>query len=305
MLAVRSSSTANLAGSYGRQDGLYVSPPFLNGMKQQGPQSDGGPAKTYRSGLASLDRYCGGKYGGKAFAELGDSDKDDVLKGLDEGKVKLEGADGKAFFAQILKDVQQGFFADPIYGGNRDMVAWKMIGYPGARYNYLDWIDRHNERFPLPPVSITGRADWTPKDVEADMARKLPKKDVVIIGLGWTGAIMANELTDEGLDVIAIERGPWRDAPTDFPTNYMQDELRYRIRHELFLRPEQTTFTFRNKMDQRALPIRSWGAFMPPNGVGGGGVHWNAETWRFLPSDFVLQDTPDASDTAHHSSAMT
>ena len=121
------------------------------------------------------------------------------------------------------------------------------------------------------------------------MAKKLPAKDVVIIGLGWTGSILANELTDEGLDVIAIERGPWRDTAMDYPPNYAQDELRYRIRHELFLRPAQTTFTFRNKMDQEALPIRSWGAFMPPNGVGGGGVHWNAETWRFLPSDFVLK----------------
>ena len=121
------------------------------------------------------------------------------------------------------------------------------------------------------------------------MARRLPKKDVVIVGLGWTGSIMAHELTDEGLDVIAIERGPWRDTPTDYPPTYAQDELRYRIRHELFLRPEQTTFTFRNKMDQTALPIRDWGAFMPPNGVGGGGVHWNSETFRFLPSDFVLK----------------
>jgi len=121
------------------------------------------------------------------------------------------------------------------------------------------------------------------------MARKLPRKDVVIVGLGWTGSIMAHELTDEGLDVIAIERGPWRDSPTDFPPSYMQDELRYRVRHELFLRPDQTTFTLRNKLDQTALPIRSWGPFMPPNGVGGGGVHWNAETWRFLPSDFVLR----------------
>ena len=121
------------------------------------------------------------------------------------------------------------------------------------------------------------------------MSRRLPKKDVVIVGLGWTGSIMAQELTDEGLEVTAIERGPWRDAPTDFPPTYMPDELRYRIRHELFLRPDQTTFTFRNKVSQTALPIRSWGAFMPPNGVGGGGVHWNAETWRFLPSDFVLR----------------
>ena len=45
----------------------------------------------------------------------------------------------------------------------------------------------------------------------------------------------------------------------------------------------------RNKSDQTALPIRTWGSFMPPNGVGGAGVHWNAETWRFLPSDFELR----------------
>ncbi len=120
-------------------------------------------------------------------------------------------------------------------------------------------------------------------------ARRLPRKDVAIVGLGWTGSILANELTDAGLEVMAIERGPWRAAATDYPPNYAQDELRYRIRHELFLQPAQTTFTFRNKMSERALPIRTWGAFMPPNGVGGGGVHWNAETWRFLPTDFVLR----------------
>ena len=121
------------------------------------------------------------------------------------------------------------------------------------------------------------------------MPRRLSHKDVAIVGLGWTGSILANELTDAGLEVMAIERGPWRNTATDYPPNYAQDELRYRIRHELFLRPSQTTFTFRNKMSETALPIRNWGAFMPPNGVGGGGVHWNAETWRFLPSDFVLR----------------
>src|SRR2546429_6519916 len=112
------------------------------------------------------------------------------------------------------------------------------------------------------------------------MAKRLPKKDVVIIGLGWTGSIMANELADEGLEVMAIERGPWRDAPTEFPPNFMQDELRYRVRHELFLRPDQLTFSFRNKIDQTALPIRSWGAFMPPNGVGGRGARSSAAMRR-------------------------
>ncbi len=67
------------------------------------------------------------------------------------------------------------------------------------------------------------------------MARKLPHKDVVVIGLGWTGSILSYELADAGLDVIAIERGPWRNTATEFPPNYAPDELRYRIRHELFL----------------------------------------------------------------------
>jgi gluconate 2-dehydrogenase gamma chain len=94
---------------------------------------------------------------------LSDEQKDELLKGIEDGKTKLEDTDGQSFFAQLIKDMQEGFFADPLYGGNRDMVGWKMIGYPGARYNYLDWVERHNERFPLPPVGITGRADWTPK----------------------------------------------------------------------------------------------------------------------------------------------
>jgi gluconate 2-dehydrogenase alpha chain len=121
------------------------------------------------------------------------------------------------------------------------------------------------------------------------MAKILPRKDVAIIGLGWTGSILANELTDESLDVVAIERGPWRDTATDFPISYAQDELRYRLQHELFLRPSQISVTFRNNAKQTALPVRTWGAFMLGNGVGGAGIHWNAETWRFLPSDFELR----------------
>ena len=126
------------------------------------------------------------------------------------------------------------------------------------------------------------------------MTRKLPATDVVIVGLGWTGSILAHELTGAGLNVVAIERGPWRDTATDFPPAYAQDELRYRIRHDLFLRPEQLTMTFRNNANQTALPIRSWGSFMPPNGVGGGGVHWNAETWRFLPERLRAENASGA-----------
>ena len=150
-----------LAGPYGRKEGLYIRPPFQVGTKTQGHQSEKGPSQQYREALAALDRVCKAKDGRKPFAELSAADKDEVLKGLEKGKCELDGVDGKSFFEQAVRDVQMGFFADPIYGGNRDMVAWKMIGYPGARYNYLDWISRHNERFPLPPVGITGSAQWT------------------------------------------------------------------------------------------------------------------------------------------------
>jgi gluconate 2-dehydrogenase gamma chain len=99
----------------------------------------------------------------KPYIALSADEQDTLLKGLEDGSLALEGLDGKKFFADLVIDVQQGFFADPIYGGNRDMCSWKMIGYPGARYDYRDWIGRHNEVYPHPPVSIAGRAEWTPR----------------------------------------------------------------------------------------------------------------------------------------------
>jgi len=110
------------------------------------------------------------------------------------------------------------------------------------------------------------------------MTTYLPRKDVVIIGLGWTGSILANELADEGLEVLAIERGPWRDTATDFNIGYVQDELRYGIRKDLFLQPRTEAMTMRNNASQTALPIREYNSFLPGNGVGGAGVHWNGHS---------------------------
>src|SRR6202040_1826171 len=121
------------------------------------------------------------------------------------------------------------------------------------------------------------------------MARRLPRKDVVIVGLGWTGSILAYELSPTGLEVVAIERGPWRDTASDFNIGTAPDELRYAVRHDVFLRPKQETLTMRNNPSQAALPIRKWGSFLPGNGVGGAGVHWNGQTWRFLPTDFNIR----------------
>src|ERR1700684_3161636 len=100
------------------------------------------------------------------------------------------------------------------------------------------------------------------------MARQLPAVDVVLVGFGWTAAILAQELTDSGLQVLALERGGWRDTPTDFAPTFIQDELRYYWRFEMFEQPSRDTITFRNVMDETALPMRSLGSFLPATGVG-------------------------------------
>jgi gluconate 2-dehydrogenase gamma chain len=150
-----------LAGPYGRFDGYYMSSPFQDGTKQQGPQSSVTPAQQYRKALAALDDTCREKFGGKNFSNLSDEQKDDVIKGLEDSSLKLGDTDGKKFFELILQDTQKGFLSDPIYGGNNNMASWKMIGFPGAHYDYRDWIDRHNQKVTLPPIGINNHPNWS------------------------------------------------------------------------------------------------------------------------------------------------
>jgi len=150
-----------LAGPYGRAESMYMMGPFQPGTKQQGPQSPLTPAQQYRKALAALDAACRSKYGGKGFADLSDQQKDEVIEGLEHDAFKLDGFDGQSFFHTILTDTRNGFLADPIYGGNKDMAAWKMIGFPGTHYDYRDWIDRHNQTVTLPTVSIYSHPSWS------------------------------------------------------------------------------------------------------------------------------------------------
>jgi gluconate 2-dehydrogenase alpha chain len=123
---------------------------------------------------------------------------------------------------------------------------------------------------------------------------RLPEVDVVLVGMGWTGALLAKELTDAGLRVVGLERGGVRQTVPDFQTPTMHDELRYAVRHGLMLQPARETVTFRNFAAETALPMRQLGSFLPGTGLGGAGVHWNGQTWRFHESDFVLRSHIEA-----------
>lgn len=120
------------------------------------------------------------------------------------------------------------------------------------------------------------------------MSNARPKTDVVIVGLGWAGSVMAEELTRAGLNVVAIERGAWRDTSTDFPPAVDPDELRWTTRRELLQPMSVETTTFRNRIDQQAAPVRSWSAFQFGWNVGGAGAHWAGMSWRFTPWDFEV-----------------
>jgi gluconate 2-dehydrogenase alpha chain len=121
------------------------------------------------------------------------------------------------------------------------------------------------------------------------MATRLKPVDVVLAGMGFTGAILARELGEEGLSIVGLERGKRQDTVPDWQSPAMHDELRYAIRNETFQNAALETFTFRNHRGEEALPIRLLGAFLPGSGLGGAGVHWNARVFRFLPSELRMR----------------
>ena len=93
--------------------------------------------------------------------------------------------------------------------------------------------------------------------------------DVVIVGMGWTGAIMAKELTDEGLNVVALERGADRDTQPDFAYPRVNDELEGSVHRRYLQSLSKETVTIRHGLSDTAAPYRQIGSFKPGTGVGG------------------------------------
>jgi gluconate 2-dehydrogenase gamma chain len=133
----------------------YMQGPFVEAAPEFGYQSQLTPKQQYRLGIKAIDALCQ-EHLNKPFAALAPSQQDDVLKQIEKGNLASPEVHLSAFFAAfLLKNVFEGYFCDPMYGGNRDMAAWKMIGYPGVRADYLDWVG-DAKPYPYGPVSIHG-----------------------------------------------------------------------------------------------------------------------------------------------------
>jgi gluconate 2-dehydrogenase gamma chain len=138
-------------GNHGRN---YRLGPWKEGTPQQGFQSRLTPQEIYRFAIRETDLHCTRQYG-KAFCFLTAVQQDEVLQGLEEGKIELESLSAKLFFTMLWRNTEEGFFSDPMYGGNRDKIGWKLIAFPGvAASNYDEHIARFNVPYRVEPVSI-------------------------------------------------------------------------------------------------------------------------------------------------------
>jgi gluconate 2-dehydrogenase gamma chain len=143
-----------LAGAWGKGDRLYRQGPWKEGSPGQGYQLPLTPAAFFRVGIDAVNRHCKGA-NGKEFDRLTDADKQKVLEDLASGKITLDHVSGQQFFEVAYQATMEGLFSDPIYGGNRDKAAWKMIGYPGVIAVHATNITTYrNKLYVVKPVSI-------------------------------------------------------------------------------------------------------------------------------------------------------
>ncbi|WP_144141348.1 gluconate 2-dehydrogenase subunit 3 family protein [Paraburkholderia sp. BCC1884] len=134
----------------------YMQGPFAQGVPELGYQLKLVPRDLYRLGIASVNAYSVKTYG-HAFDALDAPTRDTVLGALENDRIELADVPANVFFAQLLQNTREGYFSDPIHGGNRDMGSWKMIGFPGARADFMDFVNQNGAAYPYGPVSIEGK----------------------------------------------------------------------------------------------------------------------------------------------------
>jgi gluconate 2-dehydrogenase gamma chain len=144
-----------LSGGFGIGARTYRQGPWSSETGLQGYQLPLSYRELYRIGIAATDQYCQSTHG-KRFAQLPPEQQDEVLKGLEDvaSDVKLKDVPGATFFRILLQNTKEGFFADPIHGGNQNMIGWKMVGFPGIGGDYRDLVEKRNEPADLEPVGI-------------------------------------------------------------------------------------------------------------------------------------------------------
>jgi gluconate 2-dehydrogenase gamma chain len=143
-----------LASAWGGGAKMYRSGPFHKGKPEQGYQLALTPREFFATGIIATNEWTRKTYG-KDFDRLAETDRIATVKAMESGKAEFHNFSSRGFFNQLHSLAFQGFFGDPIYGGNRNMVSWKMLGFPGLPATYANKIDEyHDKKLVIPSQSI-------------------------------------------------------------------------------------------------------------------------------------------------------
>jgi gluconate 2-dehydrogenase gamma chain len=143
-----------LAGAYGAGAKTYRNGPFRRGKLEQGYQLALTPRQYFATGIAAANEWARKTYN-KEFDRLAPTDRAAALSAMEHGTAQFENFSAHAFFVRLHAMVMEGFFSDPMYGGNRNKVSWEMLGFPGLPATYADKVDAYfNKRYAAPPKSI-------------------------------------------------------------------------------------------------------------------------------------------------------
>ena len=144
-----------LAGAYGAAARQFMAGPYAPGTPEQGNQLPLTPAEVYRVVIPEIDAVCQREYGGRMFSSLSSTERNEVLIRMRENKLSVPSGLARTFLSLLYNGCITGYFADPIYGGNRNKAAWKMIGFPGPFRNYSTEIANYRGRkFVAEPKSV-------------------------------------------------------------------------------------------------------------------------------------------------------
>ena len=143
-----------LASAWGAGARMYRAGPFHPGMPEQGYQLPLTPCDFFSAGVVAANAWSHKTYG-KTFDRLTPDQRIEALTVMETGKAEFEDFDARAFFQRLLTITMEGFFSDPIYGGNRGKASWRMLGFPGLPATYADKIEEYrNKRYVAEPRSI-------------------------------------------------------------------------------------------------------------------------------------------------------
>jgi len=179
---------------------MYLQGPWQKGTPAQGYQLPMTPAEFFRAGITATNAHCRKTYQ-KEFDRLSREQQIALLKDSNEASRSTRYRASSSSTLLLEPEPCRGSLRIRVYGGNRDKVAWKMIGFPAPSPS-----TRSTSR-PIATRNTTSSRRASSISREASMPTRLKEVDVVIVGLGWTGGILAKELTEAGMQVVALERG--------------------------------------------------------------------------------------------------